>query len=747
MIRAMTQAFIKNPLTVILDLFAWVFGLGALAFFAYYRLWLVGGLIFIIVILIRYIRRSKAIRQPEHSLQLRRLAFAAQVVGILSLAYSTMFIWPVALLSIAIVAAGHYVAYKTRNKPPLLMRLATLIGLHMAFGWMFFGLTIGLPYPQAQVAMLAMAVASFELFSRLNLFSGMGIALINLYVAATLSRDVYFLGFLAAYLGLVMAFMWRADSEDGVKDNPVILRPLAASAQPARSWLGSLQGMGARFALVMGLTAPLVFIFTPHFTGHPIIPPVSLQVPISDGPSSAIINPAVPLVQIQGMSRESSEYYYGFDSRLDLSYRGGLSDTVMMFVRSPAWSYWRSHAFDYYDGRTWSQSDESVEIIPRDGAFFDLGDINLLYEDFFVQTYYIVQPLPNVIFTAGKPAHLYLAANQVAVDSTGGYRIGSSLEPGTVYSVLSLRQDFEPDELRMAGTDYPAEIRETYLHLPDTITQRTRDLAHELTASAETPYDKVIVLRDYVRDTYPYDYFPPPQQPGTDSVDQFLFVDQRGVCEHYVSALVVMLRELGIPSRLVSGFSSGDYNAITGYYEVRANDAHAWAEVYFPDYGWIPFDPTPGWSGNPETGPVQRWVFSSLFGGTEIPQIPVRQVFRAGIAVVRIMSRVLVVAVVAGGIGVLGYLLWRLWKRPEFRRYLQNTLHRDPKRRRIFAVYRRARRQLRAPRDPSQTPQEHAAVFPELTDLAEIVTIAAYRPQPPDQSLVARALKWKRGKR
>src|SRR5207248_981026 len=109
-----------------------------------------------------------------------------------------------------------------------------------------------------------------------------------------------------------------------------------------------------------------------------------------------------------------------------------------------------------------------------------------------------------------------------------------------------------------------------------------------------------------------------------------LFVDKRGVCEHYVSALVVMLRSLGIPARLVAGYGSGTYNAVTGYYEVRANNAHAWAEVYFPGYGWLSFDPTPGWTGNPDTGPVQRWVFSSLFAGLNLPSIPFGQIFQAG---------------------------------------------------------------------------------------------------------------------
>jgi hypothetical protein len=84
----------------------------------------------------------------------------------------------------------------------------------------------------------------------------------------------------------------------------------------------------------------------------------------------------------------------------------------------------------------------------------------------------------------------------------------------------------------------------------------------------------------------------PPLPKGKDAVDQFLFVDQRGFCEQIGTSLVVMLRSLGIPARLAVGYAAGERNPFTGLYEVRAKDAHAWAEVYFPGVGWQAFDPT-----------------------------------------------------------------------------------------------------------------------------------------------------------
>jgi protein-glutamine gamma-glutamyltransferase len=682
-------------------------------------------------------KRKKGVSPVEHSARLRQFAAGAQIVGMLSLAYTAQ-LWGVLLVALPIMIAGHYTAYRVRNRRPLGLRVGTFIALHLVFFWMFYGLFYGQPFPQAQVAMLAMAVVSFDVYSRLNLYSGMGMGLANLYVAATLSRDLVFIPFLVSFVALVLAFMWQADSEDGLKDNPVILRPVGAAKNTTRGWI-------PRFALVLSVAAPLVFVFTPHFAGHPIIPPVNFNLPIRQGPSSQIINPAVPLFQIQGWSDGTSEYYYGFDSRLDLSYRGGLSDTVMMYVRSPAWSYWRSHAFDFYDGRTWTQSDNELEILLRNGVGFDLLPTNWIRKDYFVQTFYIVQTMPNLIFAGGTPVDLYLAADQIARDSTGGLRAGEPLQPGMIYSVLSLRMEYPPEQLREARTDYLTDISDIYLQLPDTITERTRALAHEVTRDAETHYDKIVALRDYLLATYPYDYFPPAQAPNTDSVDQFLFEVQRGVCEQYVSALVVMLRELGIPARLAAGYGSGDYNSITGYYEVRANDAHAWAEVYFPDFGWIPFDPTPGWNGSPQTGAVQRWIFSSLFEDVQLPSIPLGEMFQSVTAAFGGSRRFLMVVGGAVLLSALGWIVFRLWLSGRIKLPQRGKMtYRDPARRRIFAAYRRAQKQLRSYRATTQTVQEHASAQPQLTELAQIVEIAAYRPEPPDEGLIKRARGWRK---
>jgi len=138
----------------------------------------------------RYIKRQKI----EPSIRLRLLAFVAQVVGVLSLGYGTG-LWGIAAFSAIVLALGHLYSYRYRAKPKRWVRIVIFVLFHLTFGWAYLGIVNAWPQPQAQLAMLAMAVVSWELFKRLNLYSAMGMGLINLYAACTLSRDLVFGGF------------------------------------------------------------------------------------------------------------------------------------------------------------------------------------------------------------------------------------------------------------------------------------------------------------------------------------------------------------------------------------------------------------------------------------------------------------------------------------------------------------------------------------------------------------------------
>jgi hypothetical protein len=155
-----------------------------------------------------------------------------------------------------------------------------------------------------------------------------------------------------------------------------------------------------------------------------------------------------------------------------------------------------------------------------------------------------------------------------------------------------------------------------------------------------------------------YDLQAPPEPEGVDAVDHFLFETHRGFCEHIASAMVLLLRESGVPARFVVGFGSGDRNPLTGYFDVRESDAHAWVEVFYPGIGWMPYDPTFGVpNANPSAASrfiapevfraVGRWLSNAL------PE-PVR---RAAVATARAIGRNALPLLAAAAVVALAVLL------------------------------------------------------------------------------------------
>jgi transglutaminase-like putative cysteine protease len=160
------------------------------------------------------------------------------------------------------------------------------------------------------------------------------------------------------------------------------------------------------------------------------------------------------------------------------------------------------------------------------------------------------------------------------------------------YAVIGLASMADPDQLREAGTDYPSWVTERYLELPDTITDRTRQLASDLAAGQTNPFDTALAAEDYVRSTIAYNEEIEPPPADQDVVDYVLFESREGYCEYYASAMAVLLRLEGIPSRVVGGYFPAPFDAANGGHLYREKNAHLWVEAFFPGFGWIPFEPT-----------------------------------------------------------------------------------------------------------------------------------------------------------
>lgn len=307
----------------------------------------------------------------------------------------------------------------------------------------------------------------------------------------------------------------------------------------------------------------------------------------------------------------------GFSDGVKLGGHGVIKrdPTVVMRVELPArWGdrdaaaiHWRGVAFDRYARGNWSRSRAApLTRTEWSSAGFRRERRQLLYdkariprdelarraEGAAVQNIYLDPMDTDVLFGAAMP--LTFETEQRPGGRPPNERNDEIRLPrtGTVHYQVTSRLDTPAAaSLRTAAVALPAGYQ-VYLQLPPEITERTRELAAQLTAGKPTQYDRALAIRDYLTSTFAYtlEQADPGQQ---EAVDFFLFTRKKGHCEYFASAFVVLARAAGIPSRNVNGFLGGEWNEYDQYVAVRAGDAHSWAEVYFGEHGWVTFDATP----------------------------------------------------------------------------------------------------------------------------------------------------------
>ncbi|MCB0197049.1 MAG: hypothetical protein KDJ65_34190, partial [Anaerolineae bacterium] len=300
------------------------------------------------------------------------MVLAAMLVPLFAMGRVHAGLWPYVIVAGIGIGLGHGYSYLTLEKRSQVVRAIMFVAIHLALCWLFVGLVIGATVPQAQFAVFAQAITSFDLRTRSNLFNTLIHSLANLYVAASLSRTTELGLYLIIFAVLVLIAFYIAERESGLES--ATMRVETDQTSRPRFGLSSrpMVLFGVSFGALVLLALFFVFLLTPRFANRPLVPPFTLNLPLRGGISSEIINPGVPLVQVNGWSDGVSDYYYGFDTALDLRYRGGLSDQIVMYVRSPSRSYWRSHSYDFYDGVRWSQSDTSLTEIDNQGVYYEL---------------------------------------------------------------------------------------------------------------------------------------------------------------------------------------------------------------------------------------------------------------------------------------------------------------------------------------------------------------------------------------
>ena len=289
-----------------------------------------------------------------------------------------------------------------------------------------------------------------------------------------------------------------------------------------------------------------------------------------------------------GVSGPSRLRGVSFSDSIRLGQAPNLGDRVVMTVEAPSGHFWRAVTYDFYTGAGWrtTESDKADKI-----------SLPTADRESYQARFDIIVPHSNILFAANEPQKVdvpyqfYTGADKTY--STSLHALNRSQAAGT-YTVTSLVSTADKQTLRKVTATYTDYIKAKYLQLPSTVPPRVRALAHSLLDNIPNAYDKAEALETFLRSP-PYSYSPQvkPTPPGKDPIEYFLFDLRQDFCEYFASAMVVMLREAGVPARLVEGFTTGTYDSASNAYVVKEQDAHAWVEVYFPQYGWIEFEPTP----------------------------------------------------------------------------------------------------------------------------------------------------------
>lgn len=409
------------------------------------------------------------------------------------------------------------------------------------------------------------------------------LAVASMLASAILTVETSFLVCLAIFLALaVSTFVAMEIRRSGADAVSPALDPASPVARRLNRALGMISLLVALGALALGL---LIFFLIPRFsTGY--MSAFNLQPNMTTGFSDDMTLGTIGLIQ-----QDPSVVM-----RITVDHPDLAQDV-----------HWRGVVLTTFDGKRWftRAHNDNVVLAGGDSTYF-FSSPAPPGESQQIRYTVLMEPMATAaIFFAPRIQALRgnflediarpdaLRRHFLLVDDTGSIFNSERIGVKVRYEGVSSLPQIPPRQLRNASTAYPRNVQDTYLQVPPGLDPRIQQLAESATAHASNPYDKAMALELYLKTHYGYT-LDLRGDPGSDPLAYFLFTRRAGHCEYFASAMAIMLREIGIPSRYATGFLPGEFNDVGGDYIIRASDAHAWVEVYFPDYGWITFDPTPG---------------------------------------------------------------------------------------------------------------------------------------------------------
>lgn len=308
---------------------------------------------------------------------------------------------------------------------------------------------------------------------------------------------------------------------------------------------------------------------------------------------------ALPRVGIGLFSKRAGKVLKtsGFGDRVDFGRIGPvtLDPTTVMRVEIPDLEkgagsiYLRGTVMDLFNGVSWEKERHKLASVKKEGPDFVLSE----GPGPLVRQEIILDPIDSrVIFGIPRVVRLSGRFQTLFTDGYDAVYLAANPTSRFQYTAYSDTKTPKAAELDADRGPYPKDILDSYTKLPP-LSEGVRDLALSITGREEGPYKKALAAEGYLKKNYSYTL-----SPGRDEklppVEDFLFRSREGYCDHFSTAMAILLREAGIPARLVTGYVTSEWNDLGRFYTVRQSNAHSWVEVYFPSSGWVPFDPTPG---------------------------------------------------------------------------------------------------------------------------------------------------------
>ena len=518
---------------------------------------------------------------------------------------------------------GHWLSWRWRHQPSKLRSLLIAL-LVFALSFLMRSQVLeafeGNWLPMARFLLVVQALSSFDLRTRGGLYTSMALGGTVLFFASQQSFDPNFGFLVVGFVVILLSFLTIAFLEDRTRDAQVhwskhwLARPAmwpywiaVACAVFALSglafWLMPRGGAGP--------IGPAQASILPYFGDSPhSVPPLADPVP-KDVPSDQPAGneeeelpdrePDIPAVERPATAGASSasgpagaatarelrvqDLESGGPPRavpFQTAGPGGTQDDVVFLVRSRVTSYWRGRTLENFDGRYWS-SDPSGYLAPSgsmDGVWHNqetsVGESLLHYK----QAFFVHRDQPGAVF---------MGYQGLRVTDSGGGMDGSGVRRGDSYQVLSGYPNHTPEGL---ARDHALATSPRLTWVPPSLKPAVGRLSLSITNGSDSDFERALRIVEYLSTERKFAPIVPVELTNSLDIERFISDGVTGSTMDFATATVLLARASGLSSRLAWGYRPGFRDPLSGALVVRESDSHAWAEIFFVDHGWVPFDST-----------------------------------------------------------------------------------------------------------------------------------------------------------